>query len=98
MAKPYIIALEEHYHDRDILAVAQYEGRFNPELVKRLDDLGELRLKEMDEAGFGNCTVTGSCEAVCPKEISLNFIAQMNREYGKAMLKNAAPRQGKGGD
>jgi succinate dehydrogenase / fumarate reductase, iron-sulfur subunit len=31
---------------------------------------------EMDEAGFGNCTVTGSCEAVCPKEISLDFIAR----------------------
>lgn len=55
-------------------------------------------VKEMDEAGFGNCTVTGSCEAVCPKEISLNFIAQMNREYGKAILKNALARQGKGGD
>jgi succinate dehydrogenase / fumarate reductase iron-sulfur subunit len=55
-------------------------------------------VKAMDDEGFGNCTVTGSCEAVCPKEISLNFIAQMNREYGKAMLKNAAPRQGKGGD
>jgi succinate dehydrogenase / fumarate reductase iron-sulfur subunit len=44
-------------------------------------------VKKMDEEGFGNCTVTGSCEAVCPKEISLNFIARMNREYGKAMLK-----------
>ncbi|HEY3855799.1 MAG TPA: succinate dehydrogenase/fumarate reductase iron-sulfur subunit [Verrucomicrobiae bacterium] len=55
-------------------------------------------VKTMDEAGFGNCTVTGSCEAVCPKEISLNFIAQMNREYGKAILKNTPPRQGKGGD
>jgi succinate dehydrogenase / fumarate reductase iron-sulfur subunit len=41
----------------------------------------------MDEEGFGNCTVTGSCEAVCPKEISLSFIARMNREYGVAMLK-----------
>ena len=55
-------------------------------------------VKTMDEAGFGNCTVTGSCEAVCPKEISLNFIAQMNREYGKAIFKNTPPRQGKGGD
>ena len=55
-------------------------------------------VKVMDEAGFGNCTVTGSCEAVCPKEISLDFIAQMNREYGKAMLKNYTPRAGKGGD
>src|SRR5579872_7215160 len=44
-------------------------------------------VKKMDEEGFGNCTVTGSCEAVCPKEISLNFIARMNREYGIALLK-----------
>lgn len=41
----------------------------------------------MDKEGFGNCTVTGSCEAVCPKEISLDFIAQLNREYGVALLK-----------
>ena len=44
-------------------------------------------VKAMDEAGFGNCTVLGSCEAVCPKEISLSFIARMNRDYGWAMLK-----------
>lgn len=50
-AKPYIVALEEHYHDPQILAVAQFEGRANPELAKRLDNLGELRLKEMDAAG-----------------------------------------------
>jgi succinate dehydrogenase / fumarate reductase iron-sulfur subunit len=55
-------------------------------------------VRVMDEAGFGNCTVTGSCEAVCPKEISLDFIAQMNREYGKAILKNSAARKTKGGD
>jgi succinate dehydrogenase / fumarate reductase iron-sulfur subunit len=55
-------------------------------------------VKTMDEAGFGNCTVTGSCEAVCPKEISLDFIAQMNREYGKAILKNHVARKTKGGD
>ena len=50
-------------------------------------------VKTMDESGFGNCTVTGSCEAVCPKEISLDFIAKMNREYGKAILKNRAERK-----
>jgi len=55
-------------------------------------------VKAMDEAGFGNCTVTGSCEAVCPKEISLDFIARMNREYGKAILINTVPRSNKGGD
>ncbi len=44
-------------------------------------------VRQMDAEGFGNCTVTGSCEAVCPKEISLDFIALMNREYFKALLK-----------
>ena len=42
---------------------------------------------QMDKEGFGNCTVTGSCEAVCPKEISLDFIARLNREYGVSLLK-----------
>jgi succinate dehydrogenase / fumarate reductase iron-sulfur subunit len=55
-------------------------------------------VRTMDQAGFGNCTVTGSCEAVCPKEITLDFIARMNREYGKALLKNTTPRASKGGD
>ena len=41
----------------------------------------------MDAEGFGNCTVTGSCEAVCPKEISLDFIALLNRDYFKALIK-----------
>jgi succinate dehydrogenase / fumarate reductase iron-sulfur subunit len=53
-------------------------------------------VKTMDEAGFGNCTVTGSCEAVCPKEISLDFIARLNREYGKAILKNSLPPSSSG--
>jgi succinate dehydrogenase / fumarate reductase iron-sulfur subunit len=44
-------------------------------------------VRQMDKEGFGNCTVTGSCEAVCPKEISLSFIAKMNRDYGVAILK-----------
>jgi succinate dehydrogenase / fumarate reductase iron-sulfur subunit len=44
-------------------------------------------VKQMDAEGFGNCTVIGSCEAVCPKEISLNFIARMNRDYAVALLK-----------
>lgn len=43
-------------------------------------------VKAMDAAGFGNCTVTGSCEAACPKAISINFIARMNRDYAVALL------------
>jgi succinate dehydrogenase / fumarate reductase iron-sulfur subunit len=44
-------------------------------------------VQTMDEEGFGACTVTGSCEAVCPKNIGLEFIAKMNRDYGVAILK-----------
>ena len=44
-------------------------------------------VQAMDKEGFGNCTVTGSCEAVCPKEISLEFIARMNRDYLAALFK-----------
>jgi succinate dehydrogenase / fumarate reductase, iron-sulfur subunit len=44
-------------------------------------------VKAMDDEGFGNCTVMGSCEAVCPKEISLDFISRMNRDYLKALLR-----------
>ncbi|NCN28039.1 succinate dehydrogenase/fumarate reductase iron-sulfur subunit [bacterium] len=36
---------------------------------------------QMDKEGFGNCTVTGACEAACPKEITLENIARMNREF-----------------
>lgn len=42
----------------------------------------------MDNEGFGNCSNYGECQAVCPKEISLDFIAQLNRDYGKAKIKN----------
>ena len=41
---------------------------------------------QMDLEGFGNCTNTGACEVECPKEISLENIARMNREYLSASL------------
>jgi succinate dehydrogenase / fumarate reductase iron-sulfur subunit len=44
----------------------------------------------MDAAGFGNCTNTYECEAVCPAEISASFIAKLNREYAKAALQRSA--------
>ena len=44
-------------------------------------------VKQMDEEGFGNCTNTGACEVECPKGISLENIARMNREYLFASLK-----------
>ncbi|MEP1031930.1 succinate dehydrogenase/fumarate reductase iron-sulfur subunit [Ekhidna sp.] len=41
-------------------------------------------VKQMDEEGFGNCSNTGACEVECPKGISLENIARMNREYLKS--------------
>ena len=41
---------------------------------------------QMDAEGFGNCTNTGACEVECPKGISLENIARMNREYLSASL------------
>lgn len=41
----------------------------------------ENMVKQMDDEGFGNCSNTGACSAECPKEISLENIARMNREY-----------------
>ena len=44
-------------------------------------------VKQMDAEGFGNCTNTGACEVECPKGISLENIARMNREYLSASMK-----------
>ena len=63
-----------------------------PERFKRV----KAMVTQMDEEGFGSCTVTGSCEAVCPKEISLDFIARMNRDYGVSLLKGE-PKMAAGG-
>jgi succinate dehydrogenase / fumarate reductase iron-sulfur subunit len=43
-------------------------------------------IKQMDKEGFGNCTNTGACEVECPKGISLNNIARLNREYLMASI------------
>jgi succinate dehydrogenase / fumarate reductase iron-sulfur subunit len=49
-------------------------------------------VETMDEAGFGNCTNYGECEAVCPKGISLDMIAQLNRDYAAAAAKRVFKR------
>lgn len=41
---------------------------------------------QMDKEGFGSCTFTEACEAVCPKEISVTNISRLNREYLRAGL------------
>src|SRR5437588_3840762 len=47
-------------------------------------------VRQMDAEGFGNCTNTYECEAVCPAEISASFIAKLNRQYARAILQRSA--------
>ncbi len=44
-------------------------------------------VQQMDAEGFGNCSNTYECEAVCPAEISASFIAKLNRECATAFLR-----------
>ncbi len=53
-----------------------------PERYRRTADMVEVM-----ESYFGSCTNTGECEAACPKEISIDFIALMNRDYARAKLR-----------
>jgi succinate dehydrogenase / fumarate reductase iron-sulfur subunit len=53
-----------------------------PERKARVVDM----IAQMDKEGFGACTATGACEAVCPKEISITNIARLNAEYARAGL------------
>ena len=53
-----------------------------PERYRRVQSM----VSQMDAEGFGNCTNTGACEATCPKEISLQNIARLNKEYLVASL------------
>lgn len=56
-------------------------------------------VRQMDQEGFGNCTNIGECRAACPKEISIDAISRMRREYIKAALTpDGHASAGKGGD
>jgi succinate dehydrogenase / fumarate reductase iron-sulfur subunit len=57
-------------------------------------DRAILMVEQMDKEGFGGCTNIGECEAVCPKEIPLEFIASMNRDLITAAFKGAGKRLG----
>jgi len=72
-----------------MLFVAAKVGHLNtlpqghPERYRRVTSM----IDQMDEEGFGSCTNHGECEAACPKEIRLEFIAMLNRDYLKATLR-----------
>jgi len=54
-----------------------------PERSSRVQNM----LSQMEEEGFGHCTNTGACEAECPKEISVDNIAKLNKEYIRSLIK-----------
>jgi len=74
-----------------MLFVAAKIGHLNllpqgkPEAERRVSKM----VAQMDEEGFGNCSNYYECEAVCPAGIPAWFITKMNREYGKAKIKEA---------
>lgn len=53
-----------------------------PERGDRVLDM----VQQMDDEGFGTCTNHGECEAACPKEISIDFIARLNRDLMRAVV------------
>ncbi|MGZ5805358.1 MAG: amidohydrolase family protein [Xanthobacteraceae bacterium] len=80
-SRPQVIALEEHYWDREL--VATYHGGDiirAPELEKRLYDLGELRLKEMDEAGVDYQVISHGASSAqnLPADIALDLTRRVN--------------------
>ena len=62
-----------------------------PERYTRVKQMVE----QMDKEGFGSCRNYAECEAQCPKEISINFVSQMNRDYLKATLLEPVDRRSK---
>jgi succinate dehydrogenase / fumarate reductase iron-sulfur subunit len=59
-----------------------------PERLQRVKKMVE----QMDLEGFGNCSNIGECQAACPKQISLDTIAFMKRDYVKACLSDTEGR------
>lgn len=54
-------------------------------------------VEQMDLEGFGHCTLTGECQESCPKEISIDVIKRMNRDYMVASARRTEPRAVSGG-
>jgi len=71
-----------------MLFVAAKVAQFSllPQGKVEADTRVQQMVNQMDEEGFGNCTNTGACEVECPKGISLDNIALMNRDFMKSSL------------
>jgi predicted TIM-barrel fold metal-dependent hydrolase len=81
--KPYIIALEEHYQDAEVKAASRGPGAgIDPYVSERLDDLGALRIREMDEAGIDFQVLSHSIPG----------LQNVDRETGPALARRANDR------
>lgn len=91
MSKPFVIALEEHYLDPDIKATfGDMDSTKAPPIVQRLDDLGALRLKEMDEAGIDLQVISHGAPSVqkLDPETAVRLARQANDRLHKACQAN----------
>ncbi|MDR0534844.1 MAG: succinate dehydrogenase/fumarate reductase iron-sulfur subunit [Puniceicoccales bacterium] len=80
-----------------MLFVGSKVAHFNslPQGKAEKDQRTLAMVRTMDAEGFGNCTNYGECQAVCPKGNTLDFIAQLNRDYASAQFKNFFRSTGK---
>jgi succinate dehydrogenase / fumarate reductase iron-sulfur subunit len=65
-----------------------------PERETRVLDM----VAQMDEEGFGGCTFFGECQEACPKEISIEVISRMNRDFLHASVTAHAPAAKEGAE
>ena len=78
------LRLDRYYSSDFTLTTSQYA--LLPQGKVEAQDRVLNMVRQMDEEGFGNCTNTGACEVECPKGISLENIARMNREFLTAAI------------
>jgi succinate dehydrogenase / fumarate reductase, iron-sulfur subunit len=73
-----------------MLYVSAKAGQLNtlPQGQAEKDRRTLAMVRQMDAEGFGNCTNQYECEAACPKEISVRWIAKLNRDYAVASVKD----------
>jgi predicted TIM-barrel fold metal-dependent hydrolase len=87
-SRPQVIALEEHYWDKELVSTFKAGDIIRaPELEKRLYDLGELRIREMDEAGVDYQVISHGASSAqnLPAEIALDMTRRVNDRLHEAI-------------